>query len=82
MKAKRFYKHTKKKDARKRKAFLNIALILLVVVWYIAAFVLWVNGSDQVDMTMMFAGIGMFPLGGLIVSSNAVIARKNRKQNL
>lgn len=73
MKAKRFYTHTKRKTHEKGKRFLNIALILLMVVWYIAAFVLWINGSDHDDMTVMFAGIGMFPLGGLIISPNAVM---------
>ena len=72
MKAKRFYKHTKKNTHEKGKRVLNTVLIVLMIVWYIAAFVLWINGSDNDDMPVMFAGIGMFPLGSLIISVNAV----------
>ena len=72
MKAKRFYKHTKKNTHEKGKRVLNTVLIVLMIVWYIAAFVLWINGADNDDMPVMFAGIGMFPLGSLIISVNAV----------
>ena len=71
MKAKRFYTHTKKKTHEKGKRFLNIALIILMVVWYIAAFVILINGSDNDDIPMLLAGLGMFPLGGLIMSVNS-----------
>ena len=72
MKAKRFYKHTKKKTHEKGKRVLNIALIVLMIVWYLAAFFLWIDGADNDNMTEMFAGIGMFPIGSLIISVNAV----------
>lgn len=71
MRAKRFYKHTKGKTHEKGKRFLNTALIVLMFVWYIAAFVLWIEGAESDNMPVMFAGLGMFPLGGLIMSVNA-----------
>jgi len=71
-KAKRFYKHTKRKSHEKTKRFLNTALIVLMVLWYIVAFFLWTDGADNGNMPMMFTGIGMFPLGGLLISVNTV----------
>lgn len=72
MRAKRFYKHTKRKTHEKEKRFLNTALIVFMFVWYIAAFVLWSVGADSDNMIMALTGAGMFPLGGLIMSVNAV----------
>ena len=69
-KAKRFYKHTKRKSHEKAKRFLNTALIVLMVLWYIVAFFLWTDGADNDNMPMMFTGIVMFPLGGLLISVN------------
>ena len=69
-KVKRFYTHTKKKTHEKGKQILNAALIVLMIAWYIAAFVFWINGADSDDMPVMFMGLGMFPLGGLIISVN------------
>ena len=51
-KAKRFYKHTKRKSHEKAKRFLNTTLIVLMVLWYIVAFFLWTDGADNGDMPM------------------------------
>ena len=50
---------------------MNTSLIVLMFVWYIAAFVLWTVGADSDDMIMALIGVGMIPLGGLIMSVNA-----------
>lgn len=71
MKAKRFYTHTKKKTHEKGKRVLNIALIILMIVWYIAAFVILTSGADNDDIPMVLIGGGMFPAGGLIISVNS-----------
>ena len=71
MKAKRFYTHTKKKTHEKGKRVLNIALIILMIVWYIAAFVILTSGADNDDIPMVLIGAGMFPAGGLIISVNS-----------
>ena len=71
MKAKRFYTHTKKKTHGKGKRVLNIALIILMIVWYIAAFVILTSGADNDDIPMVLIGAGMFPAGGLIISVNS-----------
>lgn len=71
MKAKRFYTHTKKKTHEKGKRVLNIALIILMIVWYIAAFVILTSGADNDDIPMALIGAGMFPAGGLIISVNS-----------
>ena len=71
MKAKRFYTHTKKKTHEKGKRVLNIALIILMIVWYIAAFVILTSGADNDDIPLVLIGAGMFPAGGLIISVNS-----------
>ena len=71
MKAKRFYTHNKKKTHEKGKRVLNIALIILMIVWYIAAFVILTSGADNDDIPMVLIGAGMFPAGGLIISVNS-----------
>lgn len=71
MKAKRFYTHTKKKTHEKGKRVLNIALIILMIVWYIAAFVILTSGADNDDIPMVLIGAVMFPAGGLIISVNS-----------
>lgn len=48
---------------------MNTALIVLMLMWYIVAIFLLIEGADS--MPMMFTGIGMFPLGGLIMSVNS-----------